>query len=121
MANYVDFFVLPVPAKNLADYKKMARKIAKTWLKHGALEYHEAVADDAKPGKVTSFPQAVGLKKDETVVVGWALYTSRKHRDSVMAKVMADPIMANMKPQDMPFNGMRMFWGGFKSYLDIAA
>ena len=116
---YVDSFVVPVPLKNLAAYKKMARKIAKCWIKCGALEYHECVADDVKPGKVTSFPQAVNLKKGETIVFAWAVYDSRKHRDSVMAKFMKDPIMANMNPKEMPFDGMRMFWGGFKPFINL--
>lgn len=121
MANYVDSFVIPVPVKNLDAYKKLARKIGKAWIKHGALEYHECAADDVKPGKVTSFPQAVQLKKGETVIFSWVVYKSRKDRDRVMAAMMKDPLMANMKPEDMPFDGMRMFWGGFKTFIDFAA
>lgn len=119
MAHYVDGFIIPVPTKNLATYKKMAKKVGKTWLKHGALEYHECVGDDVKPGKVTSFPQAVNLKKGETVIFAWVVYKSRKHRDSVMKSFMADPVMANMSAAEMPFDGMRMFWGGFKSFIDM--
>ncbi len=82
---------------------------------HGALEYREAIADDVKPGKVTSFPQSVKLKKDEVVFFSWVVYKSRKQRDSVMAKVMKDKrLAAMMDPKAMPFDGKRMFWGGFK-------
>ncbi len=116
--NYVDSFVIPVPIENLAAYKILAKKSAKLWLKHGALAYNESVADDVKPGKTTSFPQSVKLKEGETVVFAWALYKSRKHRDEVMAKVMADPFMANMQPSDMPFDGKRMFFGGFKLIIE---
>ncbi|HKP66266.1 MAG TPA: DUF1428 domain-containing protein, partial [Casimicrobiaceae bacterium] len=63
--SYVDGFVVPVPRSKLAMYRKMAKKGGKIWLEHGALEYHECVADDVKPGKTTSFPQAVKLKPDE--------------------------------------------------------
>ena len=92
---YVDGFVVPVPKKKLAAYRKMAAKASKVWMKHGALSYVEAVADDVKPGKSTSFPQSVKLKDGETVIFAWITYKSRKHRDQVNAKVMKDPYMAN--------------------------
>lgn len=115
---YIDGFVLPVPTENLADYKKMARKAAKIWIEHGALAVTESVADDVKPGKWTSFPQSVKLKDGETVVFSYIIYQSRKSRDAVMKKVMADPRL-KMDPASMPFDGKRMFWGGFKTIVDL--
>jgi uncharacterized protein YbaA (DUF1428 family) len=119
MASYVDGFVVPVPKKNVAAYRRMARKFGKVWIEYGALAVHECVADDVKPGKSTSFPQAVKMKPDETVVFSWIVYKSRKHRDQVNKKVMADPRLANMNPKDMPFDGKRMFWGGFKEIVAL--
>ncbi|NOT41988.1 MAG: DUF1428 domain-containing protein [Alphaproteobacteria bacterium] len=116
MAFYVDGFVVPVPTKNLAAYRKLATLAGKVWMEYGALSYVECVADDVKAGKVTSFPQAVKLKDGETVVFSWITYKSRKDRDRINAKVMKDPRMAT-PPKDMPFDGMRMFWGGFKSMV----
>ncbi|HSW11675.1 MAG TPA: DUF1428 domain-containing protein [Solimonas sp.] len=117
---YVDGFVLPVPKKNLEAYRRMARKAGKVWKDHGALEYVESVADDVKPGKHTSFPQAVKLKPDEVVVFSWAIYKSRKHRDKVLEKVMKDPrLAAFMDPKKMVFDGKRMFWGGFKPIVSL--
>jgi uncharacterized protein YbaA (DUF1428 family) len=72
-----------------------------------------------QPGKVTSFPQSVQLKEGEVVVFAWAVYSSRAHRDEVVAKVMQDPRMKDHGPADMPFDGMRMFWGGFKVLLEV--
>lgn len=95
----------------------MARLAKKVWLDHGALDYVECVADDVKPGKVTSFPQSVKLKKNEVVFFSWATYKNRKHRDQVMKKVMTDPRLANFDPKNMPFDGKRMFWGGFKPVI----
>jgi uncharacterized protein YbaA (DUF1428 family) len=115
--SYVDGFVLPVPKKNLAAYKKMATLASKVWKEHGALDYRECVADDVKPGKYTSFPQSVKLKKNEVVVFAYAIYKSRKDRDRIMAKVMKDPRFANWTPTNMPFDGKRMFWGGFKTLV----
>ncbi len=113
--NYVDGFVVPVPTKNLAAYRRMASLAGKVWREHGALEYIECVADDVKPGKYTSFPQSVKLKRGETVVFSWIVYKSRKDRDRVNAKVMKDPrLAAMMNPKALPFDGKRMFWGGFK-------
>lgn len=111
---YVDGFVLPVPKKNFAKYRKMATLARKVWLDHGALDYNECVADDVKPGKHTSFPQSVKLKKDETVWFAWIVFKNRKHRDSVNAKAMKDPRFNGMDIKSMPFDGKRMFWGGFK-------
>lgn len=112
---YVDGFVLPVPKKKVEDYRKIARKAGKIWREHGALDYVECVADDVKPGKLTSFPQSVKLKKDETVVFAYIVYKSRAHRDRVNAKVFKDPRMEAMcDPGNMPFDAKRMFWGGFK-------
>jgi uncharacterized protein YbaA (DUF1428 family) len=120
MAHYVDGFVVPVPKKNLAAYRRMAQKTGKIWIKHGALEYREHVADDVKSGKVTSFPQSVKLKPNETVVFSWVVYKSRKHRDSVNKKAMKDPRMAGMMDvKKLPFDGMRMFWGGFKGLVEL--
>jgi uncharacterized protein YbaA (DUF1428 family) len=117
--SYVDGFVLPVPKKSLAAYRRMARRAGKVWREHGALEYKECVADDVKPGKYTSFPQSVKLKADETVVFAWIVYKSRAHRDRVNAKVMADPRLADMMdPKQLPFDGKRMFWGGFKPIVE---
>jgi uncharacterized protein YbaA (DUF1428 family) len=116
---YVDGYVLPVPKKNVAAYRRMAQKAGKVWRDHGALEYMECVADDVKPGKHTSFPQSVKLKPGETVVFAYIVFTSRAHRDRVNAKVMKDPRLANMMdPKAMPFDGKRMFWGGFKVLVE---
>jgi len=116
---YVDGFVLPVPTANLDAYRKMAELAGHVWRDHGALEYVECIADDVKPGKVTSFPQSVDLKDGETVILAWVVYKSREHRDEVLAKVMQDDRMKNQTPADMPFDGMRMFWGGFKVLLEV--
>lgn len=117
--SYVDGFVVPVPRERLADYRALARKAGKVWMKHGALQYVECVEDDVKPGKRTSFPQAVKLKPDEVVVFSYIVYRSRAHRDRVNAKVMADPLMANMDMKSVPFDGRRMFWGGFKDLVRL--
>jgi uncharacterized protein YbaA (DUF1428 family) len=118
MARYVDGFVLPVPKKNLEAYRRMARLAGKVWRDHGALEYVECMGDDVKAGKRTSFPQAVKLKPGETVWFSWIVYKSRKHRDRVLAKVMKDRrLAATMDPKAMPFDGARMFWGGFKEMV----
>lgn len=114
--SYVDGFVVPVPKANLAAYRKLARKAGKIWMEHGALAYHECVADDVKPGKVTSFPQAVKLKDDETVLFSWIVYKSRRDRDRINKLVMADPRL-KMDANAMPFDGTRMFWGGFKEIV----
>ena len=120
MAKYVDGFVLPIPKKNAAAYRKIASKAGKIWREHGALEYVEAIADDVKKGKWTSFPQSVKLKKGETVWFSFVVYKSRQHRDRVNAKAMKDKrLAAMMNPKTLPFDGKRMFWGGFKAMVEV--
>ena len=114
MGNYVDGFVVPVPKANLDAYRRMAETAGKVWREYGALDYVECVADDVKPGKLTSFPQSVQLEPDETVVFAWIVYESREHRDRVNELVMKDPRMTGMDPKSLPFDGKRMIWGGFK-------
>jgi uncharacterized protein YbaA (DUF1428 family) len=117
---YVDGYVVPVPKKKLQEYRRMARKAGNIWREYGALQVRECAADDVKPGKVTSFPQSLKLKADETVVFSWIVYKSRKQRDSVNAKVMKDPRMAEMMdPKAMPFDAKRMFFGGFKTLVEL--
>jgi uncharacterized protein YbaA (DUF1428 family) len=117
---YVDGIVVPVPKSKKQAYIKMARKAGKVWKEHGALEYRESFADDVKPGKVTSFPQAVKLKKGETVWFSYVVYRNRKERDRVMKKVMSDKRLADMMdPKKMPFDAKRMFWGGFQVAVDL--
>lgn len=119
--SYVDGFVLPVPIEKLPAYRRMAQKAGKIWIEHGALAYHECVADDVKPGKHTSFPQAVKLKPGETVIFAWVIYKSRAQRDKINANVMADPRLADMmNPKQLPFDGKRMFWGGFKPLVTLS-
>ena len=117
MSDYVDVFVVPVPKKNITDYRTQAEMFVKVWREHGALSVIEVEADDAPAGKLTSFPQSVGLKPDETVFVGIITFHSRAHRDEVNAKAMKDPRMAGMDPKSMPFDTKRMFWGGFKPFV----
>ena len=120
MANYVDGFVVPVPKKSLAAYRRMAQKAGKVWREHGALEYVECIADDVKPGKLTSFPQSVKLKAGETVAFSYIVYKSRGDRDRINAKVMKDKRLAMMmNPKTLPFDGKRMFFGGFKTLVSL--
>ena len=116
---YVDGFVVPVPKRNLKTYRRVATAAGKIWREHGAVDYWECVADDVKPGKVTSFPQSVKLKSGETVLFSWIVFKSRAHRDSVNAKVMQDPrLKAMMDASSMPFDCKRMLYGGFKTIVE---
>lgn len=117
---YVDGFVVPVPKRKVEAYRKMARKVGKIWREHGALEFYEFVADDVPYGKRTSFPRAVKVKPGETVVFAYIFYRSRKHRDSVNARVMKDKrSVSMMEMKNMPFDTRRMIYGGFRSIVAL--
>lgn len=111
---YVDGFVIPLPKKNLAAYKAMAKKACVVWMEHGALQYHEAVGNDLNHTFALSFPKMCKCKPSETVVFSWIVYKSRAHRDAVNKKVMKDPrIAAMMNPKNPPFDFKKMAYGGF--------
>jgi len=116
--SYVDGFIVAVPKKKLAAYRRLATKAGKVWREHGALDYREWVAEDVKVGKLTSFPRSVKMKPGETVVFSWITYKSRSQRDRVNAKVMADArLKSMMDPKSMPFDTKRMIYGGFKKLV----
>ena len=116
--NYVDGFVVPVRKDRVEDYRALSQKCSAVWKEHGALDYVECVADDVQPGKLTSFPQAVQLEDDEVVVFSWITYPDRAARDAINAKVMADPRLKACA-EAMPFDGNRMIYGGFQSFLAL--
>ncbi len=115
---YVDGFVLAVPKANIEAYKKMAGVAGDVWMEHGALSYVECIADDVPYGELTSFPRAVQAKEDEVVVFAWITYASREARDAINRKVMADPRLSP-EGQQMPFDGKRMIYGGFSSFMSL--
>jgi len=118
MAKYVDGFVVPVPKKNLAAYRRMARWGARLWREHGALDYRECVGDDLDVKMGLPFPRGLKTKRGETVVFSWISYKSRTHRDQVNKRVLKDPRMAKMAGMAMPFDAKRMLCGGFKVIVE---
>jgi uncharacterized protein YbaA (DUF1428 family) len=115
MAQYVDGFVIPIPKKNLAAYRSIARLAGRCWRKHGALDYRECAGDDLKIKGTASFLRMARCKPGETVVFSWIVYKSRAHRDLVNKRVMNDPqLLKAMKSRKMPFDVKRMGYGGFR-------
>jgi uncharacterized protein YbaA (DUF1428 family) len=108
---------VPVKSAQREAYRKMASEAAAVWKDHGATQVIEAWGDDVPDGKVTSFPLAVKLEPDETVVFSWVVWPSREARDAGNAKVMADP---RMQPdgREMPFSLERMIFGGFTAIVE---
>ena len=115
---YVDGFIIAVPKANVEAYKKMATLGRDVWMEYGALSYVECVGDDVPYGELTSFPRAVQARDDEIVIFSWITYESREKRDEINQKVMADPRMGAYGPQNMPFDGKRMSFGGFQSVVE---
>jgi uncharacterized protein YbaA (DUF1428 family) len=111
---YVDGYVLPVPRKNMPAYRRMARKAGRIWREHGALEFRECVGDDLDARLGVPFPRRVKLRRGETVVFSWIVFKSRAHRDRVNARVFADPRLAKLGPNSMPYDCKRMVYGGFR-------
>ena len=112
-------FVLAVPKKKMAAYRRIALKAAKIWKEHGALDYHECVGEDLQTKFGVPFPKLAKTKPGETVVFSWISYKSRAHRDRVNTKVMTDPRLAAMcDPKNAPFDMKRMAYGGFQTLVE---
>ena len=115
--SYVDGCVIAVPTANREQFIRHAKAAAVVFKEHGALNIVECWGDDVPQGQVTSFPMAVKLKDDETVVFSWIVWPSRQVRDAGMSKVMEDPrLKADANP--MPFDGQQMIYGGFEMILN---
>lgn len=117
-AQYVDGFVIPAPQRSVAAYKKMATWGRKLWMKHGALQYFECVADDitVKPGCGLGFTKMAKLKRGETLYFSFIVFKNRAHRDAVNKKVIEEMQKQKM-PAAMPFDMKRMAYGGFRTIV----
>ena len=119
MARFVDGFLLPLPKRKVAEYRRISRKAGKVWIEYGALEYRECVGKDLKTS-MGSFRRAARAKAGETVVFSWIVYRSKADRDRINKKVMKDPRLADMMtPEAMPFDYRRMAMGGFEMIVDL--
>lgn len=117
---YVDGFVMVIPTKKLAAYKRLAAGAGRIWMEHGALDYKECVGDDMKTHCGLPFPRLTKLKRGECVIFSWITYKSRAHRDKVNARVMSDPRLEKLcDPNDLPFDLKRMSHGGFRTLVDL--
>ena len=119
MSKYADIYLLPIKAENVADYRKIAQKAGKVFIKHGALKYREFVASDMEATGVVPFPKNLKLREGETVIFAIVEFRSESHRKSTMKKIFADPDLAPPKDKPMPFDYKRMVYGGFKILVDL--
>jgi uncharacterized protein YbaA (DUF1428 family) len=118
---YVDGFVITIPKKNVAAYKKMALEGKRAWMKEGALDYKECMMQDGKPkGVVFTFAKMAKAKPTDTVWFSYIVFKDKKHRDAVNKKVMKimDAAYAEKKNQKMPFDMRRMAYAGFQGVVE---
>jgi len=120
MSQYIDGFVLSIPKDKLPAYKKLATKAGKIWREYGALEYRECVGDDMEVKDMVAFPKLAKSKPDEVVIFAYARFESRKHRDTVNKKIMADSrLAAACEAASAIFDCKRMAYGGFKTIVEL--
>lgn len=120
---YVDGYVLVIPKKRVAEYRKMAKEAAQFWLKHGALSVRECMGDDLNPdmGKYKQLPfqKLTKLKRNETVWFSYIEYRSKAERNRINKKVMAEMEEYHKEHpdhmEDMPFDMRRFSYGGFSA------
>ena len=114
--SYVQGFVTAVPADARETYRKFAEKGAKLFREFGATRIVEAWGDNVPDGKTTDFKKAVQAKPGEVVVFGWQEFPDKAAADAAYEKMMNDPRMRELG--DMPFDGLRMIYGGFSTIVD---
>jgi uncharacterized protein YbaA (DUF1428 family) len=120
MSNYIDVYLIPIAKENVAEYKKLATKAAKVFMKHGALKYREYVGSDMESEHGTiGFPKLTKAKPGETVIYAAVEFKSESHRNKVMKAIMDDPALAEAAPKKPVFNYKRMAYGGFKILVDV--
>lgn len=119
--SFVSGFLLAVPDANKEAYREMAEKFWPVFKDCGALSMRENWGVDVPDGKVTSFPMAVKKEEGETVVFSWIEWPDKETADKGFATMMEDPRMKEMSPENVPFDGMRMMWGGFEELFHGAA
>jgi len=122
MSNYIDAFILPLPKKHLNEYKSVAEKVAEIWKEYGALAYFEYVGEDLTLAGTRSFIEVADVKEDEVIIFGWAVFPSKKVRDTANKQVPTDPRMAGLvapltDPERLIFDAGRMVYGGFQSLV----
>ena len=109
---YVQGFLLAVPEDRKDAYTQMAKDAWAKFAEYGALETVEAWEDNVTDGKVTDFRIATKAKDGERIVFSWIVWPDRATCDAAAEKMMNDPDFEAMG--EMPFDGMRMMWGGFE-------
>lgn len=121
---YVDVYFFPIHEDHIDQYKEVAQQVGAIWKEYGALSYQEFVGDDLQLKGVRSFVEAVGLKDNEVVIVGWVAFPSEEVRIEANKRVPEDPRMAKLvgplvDPNRMVFDASRMIYGGFKPLVQV--
>ena len=114
--SYIQGFLIPVPTKKKEAFRKLAADTAPFFQEYGAIRIVETWGDNVPDGKVTDFKRAVKAKDDETVVFSWIEWPDKKICNAAAKKMQGDERMK--PPADMPFDGKRMIWGGFKPIFE---
>jgi uncharacterized protein YbaA (DUF1428 family) len=114
---YVNGFIVPVPKDKKDAYREMNERHTAIFREYGALRVVHAWGDDVPEGKVTDFRRAVKAEPSETVVFAFIEWPSKQANDEAWDKIMKDE---RMQSGEAPFDGKRMFWGGFEVILDTA-
>jgi uncharacterized protein YbaA (DUF1428 family) len=119
MKGYVDLYILPIPKKHLAAYRRIANRFGKIIADHGALEYREFLGDDLKSKFIAGFPTKIKLKPGEVLISSVVEFRSKTHRDQVNKRSMEDPRMKRMMTEKPIFDMKRMLYGGFSTFVKM--
>lgn len=109
---YIQGFLIAVPEGNKEAYRALAAKAADKFREYGVTEIVEAWEQDVPDGKVTDFRMATKAEPGEKIVFSWMVWPDKATCEAAHKKMEGDSFWAEGMGE-MPFDGMRMIWGGF--------
>ncbi|MBH5323089.1 DUF1428 domain-containing protein [Aurantiacibacter sediminis] len=110
---YIQGFLLAVPEDKKAEYVAMAKRAATKFHEYGVVQIVEAWEDEIADGRVTDFRRATLAKEGERIVFSWMIWRDKAAYDASHEKMENDSFWKE-EFSAMPFDGMRMMWGGFR-------
>jgi uncharacterized protein YbaA (DUF1428 family) len=119
---YIDGFIFAVPTANKQKFIDHANLGDSVFMELGAVRILECWGDEVPEGKQTDFRRAVQAKEDETVVFSWIEWPDKATRDRGMAQMeerMKTDDRMNPQKNPMPFDGLRLIYGGFAPVVTL--
>jgi uncharacterized protein YbaA (DUF1428 family) len=118
---YIEGFVIAVPTANKQKFIDHANHGDAVFMEYGATRVVECWQDNVEKGHTTDFFGAVDCKDDEAVVFSWIEWPDKAKQSAMvgrMDELTKTDDRFNPEKNPMPFDGMRMIYGGFEPIVE---